>query len=88
MIWSIGCGFANKEISLDVMRAFQGMGVAAGVPAALGLLAQTFEVGSTLRTLAFATFSCGAPLGGAVGFTIGSVLTQETRFVRISCNNW
>lgn len=78
VIWSIGCGFANKEISLDVMRAFQGMGVAAGVPAALGLLAQTFEVGSTLRTLAFATFSCGAPLGGAVGFTIGSVLTQET----------
>ncbi len=57
------------------------MGVAAGVPSGLGLLAQTFEAGSRLRTLAFVTFSCGAPLGGAVGFTMGSVLTQETALV-------
>ncbi len=57
------------------------MGVAAGVPSGLGILAQTFEVGSRLRTLGFVTFSCGAPLGGAVGFTMGSVLTQKPGLV-------
>ncbi|KAF8340762.1 efflux transporter [Cantharellus anzutake] len=77
-VWSVGCGFAKNEISLDVMRAFQGMGIAAGLPAGLGVLAQTFEVGSRLRTVAFSTFGCGAPLGSALGFTMGGVLTQKT----------
>src|SRR5260370_33684607 len=58
-IWSVGCGFAKGEISLVVMRGLQGIGIAAGVPAGLGVLAQTFEVGSGLMTLAFATLSCG-----------------------------
>jgi MFS family permease len=60
------------------MRGFQGLGMAAAVPASLGILAQTFEEGSTMRTIAFATFSSGAPIGAAFGNVIGSVLTQLT----------
>ena len=83
-VCSIGCGFTNTEISLDVMRALQGIGIAAGVPAALGVLAQTFEVGSRLRTFAFATLSCGASLGCGLGFVVASVLTEKTRLVFFS----
>jgi len=73
--WSIGCGFARSEISIDLMRGFQGMGSAAIVPAGLGILAHSFPP-SRARTLAFATFSAGGPLGGAVGVVLGSVLVQ------------
>lgn len=43
----------------------------------LGILAHTFPP-STLRSIAFATFAAGAPVGGAVGGIIGGVLTQLT----------
>ncbi|KAB5592523.1 MFS-type transporter [Ceratobasidium theobromae] len=75
MVWSIGCGFAPSSIALNVMRALQGMGSAATVPSAIGILAHEFPP-STARSLAFATFSAGAPLGGAIGFAIGGVMTE------------
>lgn len=53
------------------------MGGAAAVPAALGILAHAFPP-SMARSLAFATFAAGAPMGGAVGTAIGGVLTQLT----------
>ncbi|KDQ16903.1 hypothetical protein BOTBODRAFT_30275 [Botryobasidium botryosum FD-172 SS1] len=74
-VWALGCGFAQNEISIDLMRGFQGMGSAAIIPAALGILAHSFPP-SRARTLAFATFSAGAPLGGAIGVILGSVLVQ------------
>ena len=80
-IWSLGCGFAPNEIALDVMRGFQGLGPAATIPACLGILAQTFEVGSRLRTIAFATFSSGAPVGSALANIATSTLTQFTKYV-------
>ncbi|KDN43708.1 hypothetical protein RSAG8_05898, partial [Rhizoctonia solani AG-8 WAC10335] len=75
LVWAIGCGFAPNAISLDVMRAFQGMGAAAAVPSAIGILAHEFPP-SVARSIAFATFSAGAPLGGAIGFVIGGLMTQ------------
>lgn len=80
-IWSLGCGFAPNEIALDVMRGLQGLGPAATIPACLGILAHSFELGSTLRTIAFATFSSGAPMGAALGNVTTSTLTQFTKFV-------
>ncbi|KDQ19374.1 hypothetical protein BOTBODRAFT_437663 [Botryobasidium botryosum FD-172 SS1] len=73
--WSLGCGFAKNAIALDIMRGFQGIGSAAIVPAAIGILAQSFPPSRT-RTMAFAIFSAGAPLGGALGNVSGSLLTQ------------
>lgn len=83
LIWSLACGFAPNEIGLDVMRGVQGLGSAATIPACLGILAHSFELGSTLRTIAFATFSSGAPIGAALGNVTTSVLTQFTKYAFI-----
>ncbi|KAG8768757.1 hypothetical protein FRC12_005390, partial [Ceratobasidium sp. 428] len=77
LAWAIGCGFAPDAISLNIMRAFQGMGAAAAVPSAIGILAHEFPP-SKARSIAFATFSAGAPFGGAIGFVIGGAMTEYT----------
>ncbi|TBU55746.1 efflux transporter [Dichomitus squalens] len=76
-VFGLGCGFAQDEITLDILRGLQGLGPAASVPAALGILAHTFPP-SPIRSIAFATFAAGAPIGAAVENTIGGVLTQLT----------
>ncbi|KAF9231330.1 major facilitator superfamily domain-containing protein, partial [Melanogaster broomeanus] len=55
----------------------QGMGAAAAIPSAIGILAHSFPP-SRARSTAFATFAAGAPVGGAFGTIIGGVLTQLT----------
>ncbi|KAF8836185.1 efflux transporter, partial [Paxillus ammoniavirescens] len=77
MVFAIGCGFSADGFTLDILRAFQGMGAAAAIPSALGILAHSFPP-SRARSLAFATFAAGAPVGGAFGTIIGGVLTQLT----------
>ncbi|KAI0636359.1 efflux transporter [Trametes polyzona] len=76
-IFALGCGFAQNEATLDVLRGIQGLGAAAALPACLGILAHTFPP-SLIRSVAFATFAAGAPVGGALGSAIGGVLTQLT----------
>ena len=44
----------------------------------LGILAHTFPP-SRARSLAFATFSAGAPVGAVFGSALGSVLTEFTQ---------
>ncbi|KAG2047019.1 MFS general substrate transporter [Suillus hirtellus] len=75
--FSLGCGFAQSGTTLVILRAFQGMGAAATIPSALGILAHAFPP-SRMRSIAFATFAAGAPVGGAFGMIIGGVLTQIT----------
>ncbi|CUA76093.1 putative MFS-type transporter C1683,03c [Schizosaccharomyces pombe 972h-] [Rhizoctonia solani] len=77
LAWSLGSGFAPNSIALNVMRALHGMGSAATVPSAIGILAHEFPP-SKARSIAFATFSAGAPLGAAIGFVIGGVMTEYT----------
>ncbi|KAJ7725203.1 MFS general substrate transporter [Mycena metata] len=77
-VLSIGCGFAQNATTLYILRGLQGLGPAAFLPACIGILAHGFPEGRT-RTIAFATFSAGAPIGGAIGTQIGAVLTQYTR---------
>ncbi|KZT06091.1 efflux transporter [Laetiporus sulphureus 93-53] len=76
-VFGLGCGFTHDEITLDVLRGFQGLGAAACIPASLGILAHSFPP-SRLRSIAFATFAAGAPVGAAIGSAIGGVLTQLT----------
>lgn len=76
--FGLGCGFAHDEITIDVLRAFQGIGGAAVIPAGLGILAHAFPP-SRARAIAFSTFAAGAPVGAAVGMLIGGVLTELTR---------
>ncbi|KZT22386.1 efflux transporter [Neolentinus lepideus HHB14362 ss-1] len=76
--FGLGCSFANDEITLDVLRGFQGIGAAATIPAALGILAHAFPP-SKARSWAFATFSAGAPVGAALGNNVGGALVQLTQ---------
>ncbi|KAG2073085.1 MFS general substrate transporter [Suillus decipiens] len=75
--FSLACGFAQDGLTLAVLRGFQGIGGAATIPSALGILAHAFPP-SRARSIAFATFAAGAPVGGAFGTIIGGVLTQVT----------
>ncbi|KAG6811560.1 hypothetical protein H0H92_006864 [Tricholoma furcatifolium] len=75
--FTLGCGFAQDSITLDILRGFQGIGAAATIPASLGILAHAFPP-SRARSVAFATFAAGAPVGAAFGMALGGVLTQET----------
>ncbi|TFK47881.1 MFS general substrate transporter [Heliocybe sulcata] len=75
--FGLGCAFANDEITLDVLRGFQGIGAAATIPAGLGILAHAFPP-SKARSWAFATFSAGAPVGASLGNCVGGTLVQLT----------
>ncbi|CAL1712621.1 unnamed protein product [Somion occarium] len=76
--FALGCGFANDLVTISVLRGFQGLGAAATIPASLGILAHAFPPGNA-RSLAFATFSAGQPLGAGLGFAIGGLLTEFAR---------
>lgn len=76
-LFSLGAGFAQNEITVDILRGIQGVGGAAVIPAALGILAHAFPPGRT-RSVAFATFAAGAPIGAAFGNLIGGALIQLT----------
>ncbi|KAK0476081.1 efflux transporter [Armillaria novae-zelandiae] len=74
-IFTLACGFAKDEIVLDVLRGLQGVGAAAALPASMGVLAHSFPPGRT-RSIAFASFAAGAPLGGFTGQALGGTLIQ------------
>ncbi|KAG2073087.1 efflux transporter [Suillus decipiens] len=73
--FSLAGGFAQNGSTLIILRAFQGIGAAATIPSSLGIMAHSFPP-SRMRSIAFATFGAGAPVGGAFGMVIGGVLTQ------------
>ncbi|THH00066.1 hypothetical protein EW026_g2388 [Hermanssonia centrifuga] len=76
-VFALGCALSQNEISLDILRGIQGIGGAAIVPSSLGILAHAFPP-SRARSVAFATFAAGAPMGGALGTLAGGALTQLT----------
>ncbi|KAK7442772.1 hypothetical protein VKT23_016017 [Stygiomarasmius scandens] len=78
LAFTIGCGFVQDPLTLDILRGFQGVGSAATIPACLGTLAHSFPSGQR-RAIAFATFSAGAPFGGAFGIAFGGLVTQLTK---------
>ncbi|KAK0467833.1 putative efflux transporter [Desarmillaria tabescens] len=79
-VFTLGVSFANNAMTLDILRGLQGVGAAATIPASarLGILAHAFPP-SRARTIAFATFAAGAPIGGAIGTAIGGVMVQLTK---------
>lgn len=75
--FTLGCGFANNILTLIILRGIQGIGTAATIPASVGILAHAFPP-SKARSLAFATFAAGAPVGAVFGNIMGGVLTERT----------
>jgi MFS family permease len=76
-VFTFASAFSKNFITLATLRAIQGIGAAAMVPAGLGILAHAFPP-SRARTLAFATFSAGQALGAVFGSNVGGVLVEFT----------
>jgi MFS family permease len=69
------CPFIPNEIGFDIFRGLQGLGAAANVPTAIGILGVTFAAGKA-KNYAFATYSAGAPLGSVFGNIIGGLVGE------------
>ncbi|KAF1938426.1 MFS general substrate transporter [Clathrospora elynae] len=80
---TIAVPFAPNEIVFDVLRGFQGIGAAANVPTAIGILGATFVPGKA-KNYAFAIYSagssCGSVLGNIFSGIIGEYLTWKWIF--------
>ena len=74
-VTTLVCPFVPDAIGFNVMRGLQGLGAAANVPTAIGILGVTFPP-SKAKNYAFATYSSGAPLGSIFGNLLGGVVGQ------------
>ncbi|KAL2354358.1 major facilitator superfamily domain-containing protein [Cryomyces antarcticus] len=67
--------FSPNEICFDVLRGLQGLGAAANVPTAIGILGVTFPPGKA-KNYAFSFYSAGAPLGSVFGNLLGGIVAE------------
>ncbi|ORY04147.1 drug resistance protein [Clohesyomyces aquaticus] len=67
--------FVPNEIGFDIFRGLQGLGAAAMVPTAIGILGVTFPPGKA-KNYAFSCYGAGAPLGGIFGNLFGGFLGE------------
>ncbi|EKG10349.1 hypothetical protein MPH_12561 [Macrophomina phaseolina MS6] len=72
---SIVLPFVRNEIGFDVLRGLQGLGAAANVPTAIGILGVTFAPGRA-KNYAFSCYGAGAPLGSIFGNLLGGVIGE------------
>jgi EmrB/QacA subfamily drug resistance transporter len=72
---SVGAAAAATPVELVACRAAQGLAAAGAAPAALAVLAATFEEGRW-RDRAYALWATAGSLGAMVGFLLGGVLTS------------
>ena len=73
---SLACGLAQSPAALLAARAVQGLGAAAVSPAALALLTAAVPEGPR-RTKALGVWTAAAAGGGALGWVLGGVLTEQ-----------
>lgn len=69
-IFNICCAVVGSLVPLCVMRALVGLGLAIATPAAFGIIGVAFRE-DTERTVAFACFGLGNPIGASVGMLVG-----------------
>lgn len=74
-VMTLICPFVPSEIGFNVLRGLQGLGAAANVPTAIGILGVTFREGKA-KNYAFATYSAGAPLGSVFGNILGGIVAE------------
>ncbi|KAF2840087.1 drug resistance protein [Patellaria atrata CBS 101060] len=72
---SIVIPFVSNEITFDVLRGLQGLGAAANVPTAIGILGVTFSPGKA-KNYAFTCYGAGAPMGSIFGNILGGVVAE------------
>lgn len=74
-VMTVVAPFVPNEIAFDLLRGLQGLGAAANVPTAIGILGTTFPPGKQ-KNFAFAMYSAGAPMGSVFGNFLGGVMGQ------------
>ncbi|KAL2128949.1 hypothetical protein VTI74DRAFT_8416 [Chaetomium olivicolor] len=67
--------FLPNEIAFDLFRGLQGLGAAANVPTAIGILGTTFPP-SKAKNYAFSCYAAGAPLGSVLGNLLGGIIAE------------
>ncbi|KAI3332362.1 major facilitator superfamily transporter [Xylariaceae sp. AK1471] len=69
--------FLPNEIAFDLFRGLQGLGAAANVPTAIGILGVTFPPGKA-KNYAFSAYASGAPLGSVFGNLLAGFIASAT----------
>ncbi|OAR01837.1 hypothetical protein LLEC1_05992 [Akanthomyces lecanii] len=69
--------FAPNEAAFHAFRALQGIGAAANVPTAIGVLGTTFARGKA-RIYAFSFYSAATPLGSVLGNLLSGFIASYT----------
>ncbi|KAL1891814.1 hypothetical protein Cpir12675_004819 [Ceratocystis pirilliformis] len=67
--------FINNEIVFDLVRGLQGLGAAANVPTAIGILGTVFKPGKA-KNYAFSTYAAGAPIGSVFGNLVAGLISE------------
>lgn len=67
--------FVPNKIGFDIFRGLQGLGAAATMPTAIGILGATYPPGKT-KNYAFAIYSAGSSLRSVLGNIFGGVIGE------------
>ncbi|OWB73781.1 hypothetical protein B5S31_g3543 [[Candida] boidinii] len=68
-------GFMKNYIALCVVRALQGIFIAASVPSAVGFLSSAYKDGRR-KNMVMSLFAAGEAVGGSFGFVLGAIFAQ------------
>ncbi|KAM0462984.1 hypothetical protein ACHAPV_003109 [Trichoderma viride] len=71
--------FVPNEIAFNLFRGLHGLGAAANVPTAIGILGVTFPPGKA-KNYAFSTYGAGAPLGSVFGNILSGFVAQYSNW--------
>ncbi|KAI1265729.1 major facilitator superfamily transporter [Xylariaceae sp. FL1019] len=69
--------FLTDERAFDLFRGLQGLGAAANVPTAIGILGVTFPPGKA-KNYAFSAYASGSPLGSVFGNLLAGFIASAT----------
>jgi MFS family permease len=75
-IFSLGAGFSQTGMTLDILCGVLGIFSAAAVPPAQGMLGVIYEKPSQRKNRAFGCFSAGNPMGFIFGTILAGLFTQ------------
>ncbi|TXT04777.1 hypothetical protein VHUM_04045 [Vanrija humicola] len=73
VVFSFISGSVRNQLALCIVRAFTGLGLAVATPAGFGIIGVTFRQ-EPARTIAFAVFGLGNPIGSSVGVLVGGAV--------------
>ncbi|RDL29788.1 MFS multidrug transporter-like protein [Venustampulla echinocandica] len=76
-VTALATAFSPIELVTYVMRALHGLGSAATIPSAIGIIGYTIPPGR-VKTYSFAFYSGGAPAGQVLGNLLGGLISEYT----------